>query len=345
MFNQFLGYFSKDLGVDLGTTNVRIFVKGRGMIINEPSIVAINTRTGEIISLGIQAFRMLGKSPAFISVVKPIENGIISDFEVTEKMLKLIIDKVHRDTFSILPRPRMVIPISLDVTEVEKKSVEDVALQAGARQVFLVERPVAAAIGAKLPIHESIGTCVVEMGGGLTEVAVISLSGVVSWRAAKTGGAAINKNIINYVREKFNVLLGEQTTEDLKIRLGSVMPFEKGQEMRVRGRDLINGLPREIVLRDSEVREAMMSVVTEIAEMIHATLEATPAELIADVYERGIVLSGGSSLIRGFDRLIQKYVPVPVHIADDPLTCAVRGAGMVLEDFENLKSVILPSAR
>jgi len=345
MFKDIFGLFSKDLGVDLGTTNTRIYIKGRGLVLNEPSVVAINTRTDQIIALGQNALRMIGKVPPHIQIVKPIVNGVVSDFEVAEKMLRLIFEKIHHDKFLITPRPRVVATIPLDVTEVEKKSLEDVIIQAGARQIFLVERPMAAAIGSRLPIHESIGNLIVELGGGLSEVAVISLSGVVTWKSLKIGGETINKHLTQYLREKFGILLGDQTAEEIKLKIGSVAALPKPQEIKVRGRDLIAGLPREILVNDIQVREAIAPILKQVVESISDTIEKTPPELVADVYERGLVISGGGSLLRGLDKLIQKKINIPIHLADDPLTAAVRGAGLILEDFENLKSVIIPSAR
>jgi len=345
MLKNLLGLFSKDIGIDLGTTNTRIYIKDRGLVLNEPSIVAINTRTDQIIALGQVAMKMVGKVPPYIQIVMPLINGVISDFEVAEKMLRLIFEKVHRDTFVFIPRPKVVAAIPLDVTEVEKKSLEDVALQAGARQVFLVERPMAAVIGARLPIHESIGNLVVELGGGLSEVAVISLSGVVTWKSLKIGGETLNKNIIQYLREKFGILLGDQTAEEIKSRIGSAAALDKPQEIKVRGRDLVSGLPKEIIVTDAQIREAITPILKQIAESISDTIEKTPPELVADIYERGLVLSGGAALLRNLDKLIQKKINIPIHLADDPLTSVVRGAGLILEDFANLKSVIIPSAR
>jgi len=345
MFKSLFGLFSKDIGVDLGTTNTRVYIKDRGLVSNEPSIVAINTRTDQIIALGQMAVRMIGKVPPHIQIIKPIVNGVVSDFEVAEKMLRLIFEKIHRDNFLITPRPRVVATIPLDVTEVEKKSLEDVILQVGARKVFLVERPMAAAIGSRLPIHESIGNLIVELGGGLFEVAVISLSGVVTWKSLKVGGETLNKHMIQYLREKFGILLGDQTAEEIKLRIGSAAAVDKPQEIKVRGRDLITGLPREILVTDSQVREAISPILKQLVESISDTIEKTPPELVADIFERGLVLSGGGSLLRNFDKLIQKKINIPIHLVDDSLTAAVRGAGLILEDFENLKSVIIPSAR
>ncbi|MGC9049144.1 MAG: rod shape-determining protein [Patescibacteria group bacterium] len=345
MFKNLLGLFSKDIGIDFGTTNTRIYVKDRGLVLDEPSIVAINNRTDQIIAFGQAAVKMIGKVPPHIQVVRPLVHGVVSDFEVAEKMLRLIFEKVHQNTFAFIPRPKVVAAIPLDVTEVEKKSLEDVILQAGARQVFLVERPMAAAIGARLPIHESIGNLIVELGGSLSEVAVISLSGIVTWKSLKIGGETLNKNIIQYLREKFGILLGDQTAEEIKLKIGSAAPLDKPQEMKIRGRDLLTGLPKEIVITDAQVREAMMPILKQIAESISDTVERTPPELVADIYERGLILSGGTALLRNLDKLIQKKINIPIHIADDPLTSAIRGTGLILEDFENLKGVIIPSAR
>lgn len=344
MFKKFFGLFSKDIGLDLGTTNVRIYVRGQGLVFDESSVAAINLRNDQIIAIGSNALKMLGKSPAHISIVKPLNHGVISDFEVTEKMLKIIFEKVNRNAFALVPRPRVVAAIPLDVTEVEKKSLEDVILQAGAREVFLVERPVAAAIGVRLPIQESIGNLIVELGGGLSEAAVISLNGIVSYKSLKIGGESLDKNIVNYIREKFGVLLGDQTAEEIKIKIGSAVG-NKEQEMKVKGRDLIKGLPKEITVTDDLIREAIMPLLNTIVEGIHETLEATPPELVADIYERGVILSGGAAKLVGLDKLIQKKINIPVVVTDDPATAIIRGTGLILEDFENLESVFIPSSR
>ncbi len=343
MFKNFFGALSKDVGIDLGTTNVRVYVRGKGMVISEASVVAINLRNDQIIAIGNNALKMMGKAPSHISIIKPLSHGIISDFEVTEKMLKSIFEKIHRDSFALIPRPKVVAAIPLDVTEVEKKSLEDVILQAGAREVFLVERPVAAAIGVRLPIQESIGNLIVELGGGLSEVAIISLNGIVASKSLKIGGESLNENIISYVREKFGVLLGKQTAEEIKIKIGSAFG-NKNQEMRVKGRDLIKGLPKEVLVNESQIREAIMPLLKTIVEGIHETIESTPPELVSDIYERGIVLSGGGAMLSGLDKMIQKRINIPVLVTDDPATAIIRGTGLVLEDFENLKQVFVPSA-
>ncbi len=344
MLKKFFGLFSKDIGIDLGTTNVRVYVRGRGMVISESSVVAINLRNDQIIAIGNNALKMMGKAPSHISIIEPLSHGVISDFEVTEKMLKSIFEKVHRDTFTLIPRPKVVAAIPLDVTEVEKKSLEDVILQAGAREVFLIERPVAAAIGVRLPIQESIGNLIVELGGGLSEVAVISLNGIVASKSLKIGGESLNKNIISYIREKFGVLVGNQTAEEIKVKIGSAFG-NKNQEMRVKGRDLIKGLPKEVLINESQIREAIMPLLKTIVEGVHETIEATPPELVSDIYERGIILSGGGAMLRGLDKMIQKRINIPVLVTDDPATAIIRGTGLVLEDFENLRQVFVPSAR
>ncbi|OQX71596.1 rod shape-determining protein [Candidatus Parcubacteria bacterium 4484_255] len=342
---MFKKIFSKDIGLDLGTTNTRVYVRGRGLVVNESTIMAINTRNDQVVAIGNNALRMLGKAPVHISVVKPLVNGVISDFEITEKMLKLIFNKVHHDSFTLIPRPRVVASIPLEVTEVEKKSLEDVILQAGAREVFLVERPVAAAIGARLPVQESIGNLIVELGGGLSEIAVISLNGIVAHKSLKVGGELINRNIIDYVREKFGILLGQQTAEDVKIKIGSAASINKAQDMKIKGRDLVSGLPKEVTITDVQIREAILPTLKIIIEGIRDTIESTPPELVSDIYERGIILSGGASLLKGLDRLIRKKINISVCLVDDPATAIIRGTGLILEDFDNLKSVIIPSAR
>jgi len=345
MLNQILGKFSKDLGIDLGTANTLVYVKDKGIIINEPSVVAINNRTDQIVAVGEEAKKMLGKTPSHILTVKPLVAGVISDFEVTEKMLKYFIERAHQESFTILPRPRVVIGIPLDITEVEKKAVEDAALSAGAREVYLVEEPMAAAIGIRLPIKEAIGNMVIDIGGGNTEIAVISLGGVVTWKSIKIAGDEMNKNIVAYARDNFNLLLGERVAESIKIKIGSADELEEPLETEMRGRDVITGLPRSINVNDTQIREALSRSTKSIIENIKATLEMTPPELMADIYERGMILTGGGALLKGLDRAIAKAIEIPVHIADDPLTCVVRGTGRLLEDIELLKEVAIPSAQ
>lgn len=343
MFKNFFGQFSRDLGIDLGTSNTLVYVAEKGVVINEPSIVAINNRSNQILAVGRDAKEMLGKTPPHILVVKPLENGIISDFEVTEKMLKYFIDKVHKDTFTFVPRPRIVIGVPLEITEVERKAVEDAAISAGAREVYLVENPMVAAIGARLNITDSTGNMVVDIGGGTSEIAVISLSGVVTWKSLPIAGEEFNKNIIQYARDNFNLLLGEKVAEQIKIKIGTAIEPAEPMVMEMRGRDLLTGLPKEIMVNDSQVRDALSRSLGLIVENIKATLEVTPPELVADIYERGLVLTGGSSLLSGIDQLIADSTGVPVRIADDPLTCVVRGTGILLDNQNLLDDIALPS--
>ncbi|MDD5031996.1 MAG: rod shape-determining protein [Patescibacteria group bacterium] len=344
MFNKILGKFSKDLGIDLGTKNTLVYSSDKGIVINEPSVVAVNMRTDEVLAVGEEAKRMIGKTPAHIQAIKPMVDGVISDFEVTEKMLKYFIDKAHGESFTLVPRPRVVIGIPLDITEVERKAVEDAAKSAGARQVFLVEESMAAAIGARLPVIEPTATMVVDIGGGTTEIAVISLGGVVTWKSLRLAGNELDNNIIEYIREEFNILVGEQLAEEVKIKIGSATPLKDPLEMEVRGRDLINGLPKGIMVNDSQIREAMSRTIKQIIDNIKITLETTPPELVSDIYEHGIFLTGGGALLRGLDKEIAQNTKIPVRVADDPLTCVVRGTGILLADRELLDKVVLPSS-
>ena len=342
MFNKLLGKFSKDLGIDLGTKNTLVYTADKGIVIQEPSVVAVNIRTEEILAVGEEAQKMVGKTPGHIEAIKPLVDGVISDFEVTEKMLKYFIDKVHSESFTLIPRPRVVIGIPLDVTEVEKKAVEDAAKSAGARQVFLIEESMAAAVGARLPVAEPTANMMVDIGGGTTEIAVISLGGVVTWKSLRQAGNELDNNIIQYIREEFNILIGEQVAEDIKVKIGSATPLKEAIEMEVRGRDLINGLPRAVKINDSQVREAMAKTINLIIDNIKITLETTPPELVSDIYEYGIVLAGGGAMLRGLDKEIAQATKIPVRVADDPLTCVVRGTGILLEDHELLEKVLSP---
>lgn len=343
MLKNFFGSLSKDLGIDIGTANTLVYVKEKGIVINEPSVVAINSRNDSIIAVGHQAKQMMGKTPPHISAAKPLLDGVVSDFEVAEKMLKHFIDQVHRESFSVMPRPRVVVAIPLGVTEVERKAVEDAVKNAGAREVFLIEAPMAAAIGARMPIQDSTGNMIIDLGAGTTDIAVISLGGIVSWRSIRLGGDEMSKNIINYVRDHFNVLLGEKTAEEAKMTLGSAHDDDPILEMRVRGRDLISGLPREITIHSDHLRAAMSRSIYSIIDNIKLVIESTPPELVADIYERGILISGGTSLMRGLHRKIAEEVSIPVEVIDDPLTVVVRGTGIVLEDIEASKEYFLTS--
>jgi len=344
MLNRLFGAFSHDIGIDLGTANTLVYVRGKGIVVNEPSVVAINQKTKQILAIGHEAQVMVGKTPSHIIATRPLVDGVVSDFEVTEQMLRYFIERVHRERFSWLPRPRVVIGIPYGVTEVERRAVEEAAINAGARQAFLIEEPVAAAIGARLPIQEASGSMIVDIGGGTTEVAVISMGGIVTSRSERTAGDEMNQDIINFARDNFNLLLGERTAEKIKIEIGSAYPLKERLERPMRGRDLVTSLPREVMISDEQVRHALTKSIVTILEAIKSTIEDTPPELVADIMERGIVLAGGGALLRGLDVLISQTTQTKVYIADDPLTCVARGTGVVLEDLETLESVLLSSA-
>jgi len=344
MLNKIFGQFSKDIGIDLGTANTLVYVKDKGIVINEPSVVAINTRSEEILAVGDDAKKMVGKTPSHIIAVKPLQDGVISDFEVTEKMLKYFIEKTHKESKGFMPRPRVVIGLPMDVTEVERKATEDATLSAGAREVYLIEEPLAAAIGARIPIHEPNGFMIVDVGGGTTEIAVISLGGIVTKKSLRLAGNELNINILNYVRENFNILIGERTAETAKIKIGSVLVQKEDSDFVIRGRNLLDGLPTETTITTSQIREAIIPTISTMVENIINTIEETPPELVADIKTHGIILAGGGALLRGFDRLISEKTRVPVNVVDDPLTAVVRGTGLLLEDIDLLKQVKLPSS-
>lgn len=344
MFNLFKK-LGKDIAIDLGTANTLVYTPDKGIVIDEPSVVAINTKTEQILAVGHEAKQMLGKTPPHIQVTRPLTEGVISDYEVTEKMLKFFIDKVHQDGFSLTSRPRVVIVVPLDVTEVEIKAVEDATMAAGAREVFVVQEPMAAAIGARLPVQEAVGNMVVDIGGGNTEIAVISLNGVVTWKSTPIAGDELNRNIMQYAREVFNLLVGESHAEQIKIKVGSAIASKERVEFPMRGRDVITGLPKEIIISDEHIREAISRSIKTIVDYIKMTLEITPPELTADIHERGLLLCGGGALLKGLDQVIAKATEIPVRVVDDPLTAVVRGAGILLEDDELLKEIRLPSAR
>jgi len=344
MFKNLFKNLSKDIGIDLGTSNTLVYSKDGGIIIHEPSIVAVNTRTDQILAVGKDAKDMLGKTPPHIEISKPLSKGVISDFEVTEKMLKYFIDKAYSGSMGFVARPRIVIGVPLETTEVERKAVEDAALSAGAKKVHLVESPMLAALGVRLPLSESVGTMIVDIGGGTTQIAVMSLAGIVTWKSMEIAGDELNKNIIQYARDVFNLSLGERMAEKVKMRIGSAVPLESPLEIDMRGRDLLTGLPKEIIVNDTQIREAMERSIRAIVDQIKATLEKTPPELVADIYERGIVLTGGGSLLRGMDSIISRHAEIPVRVAEDPSTAVVRGAGLLMEDEELLKDISLPSA-
>lgn len=341
MLNKVFGYFSHDVGIDLGTANTLVYVKGRGIVINEPSVVAMNIKTRQVLAVGNEAKAMVGRTPLNIVASRPLVDGVVSDFEVTEYMLKYFIEKVHRETFAFFPRPRVIIGIPSGVTEVEKRAVEEAAINAGARQAFLIEEPMAAAIGARLPVQEAAGSMIVDIGGGTTEVAVISLGGVVASRSLRIAGDELNEDIIQFARDEYNLMLGERTAEEIKIKIGSAYPLEKKLEAVMRGRDLVTGLPKAITIDSDQIRSALAKSVNTIVDAIKMTIEETPPELVADIMDKGIVLAGGGALLRGLDKLINLSTKMPTYVADDPLTCVVRGAGLVLEDIDRLKDILV----
>jgi rod shape-determining protein MreB len=343
MFNKIFGKFSKDVGIDLGTATTLVYVKGKGIIINEPSVVAINQKTGQVLAIGVEAKRMVGRTPAHISATRPLREGVISDFEVTEQMLRYFIHKIHKDSFSLFPRPRVIIGIPSGITEVEKKAVKDATLSAGAREVYLVEEAMAAAIGARLPVQEAVGNMIVDIGGGTTDIAVISLGGIVASQTLKIAGDKLNQDIINYAHDELKIVLGERTAEDLKITIGSAYELDEIIEAPARGRDLLTGLPKEVIVNSDQIREALYASNEAIVTAIKETIEQTPPELISDLMSRGIILVGGGSLLRGLDKLISEETKMPVKIIDDPLTAVARGAGIILEDLDKLRDVLVAS--
>ena len=348
-FAKYLGglfsNLSNDIGIDLGTANTLVYVKGKGIVINEPSVVAINKRTGQVLAIGREAKRMVGKTPGHIVATRPLVDGVVSDFEVTTQMLRYFIEKVHKDSFSFSPRPRVLIGIPSVITEVEKKAVIDAAMNAGAREAYLIEEPMAAAIGARLPVTDARGNMVVDIGGGTSEIAVISLGGVVSARSLRVAGDEMNEDIIRYCRDEFNLLIGEKTSEDIKIAVGSAYVLKEQLTIAIRGRDLVSGLPKEVIVNDSQIREAISRSIRIIVNNVKTVIEETPPELLSDIMQRGIILAGGGSLIRGLDKLIANQTEMPVRMMEYPLTAVVRGTGIVLEDLEVLKHVLVEDQR
>ncbi|HEX7431675.1 MAG TPA: rod shape-determining protein [Candidatus Limnocylindrales bacterium] len=336
-----LGFFSRDIGIDLGTANTLVTVRDRGIVISEPSVVAIDTRTKRVLAVGAEAKRMLGRTPASITAVRPLRDGVISDFDVTQEMIAYFVRKVH-DRVGMVPRPRMLLGIASGVTEVEKRAVRDAAMNAGARWAGLIEEPMAAAIGAGLPVSEPTGSLIVDIGGGTTEVAVISLGGIVVSRSIRVGGDEMDVDIVAYARREYNLFLGERTAEDIKIAIGSAAPGDwDAQRVTLRGRDLLTGLPRSVEVGAEQIREAIEPSVALIVETVKDTIEETPPELVADIMDQGIVLAGGGALLCGLDRRISEATQMPVHVANDPLTCVVRGTGVVLESLDLMQNLLV----
>lgn len=332
-------YFKKDLGIDLGTTNSLVYVKGKGIIINEPSLVAINNKTNQVLAVGEDAKKMVGRTPVHISVIRPLVNGVISDFEITQEILRYFFKKINNNP--IFNYCRVVIGIPTNLTEVERKSVEDAVISAGAAKAYIIEEPIAAALGARMPINEPTANMIMDIGGGTTEIAVLSMNGIVTSKSLKVAGDKFNEDIIKFIRDEFKLIIGEPTAEELKINIGSAVPLEERLEMPVRGRDAATGLPKEIIIKGNQVRMAISRSLRLMIDTLKETLETTPPELVGDVLRGGIYLCGGGSLLRGIDQLIEKEVLVKTSIIDDPLTCVVRGAGIVTENIGKYSQIFI----
>jgi rod shape-determining protein MreB and related proteins len=344
MFNdfktKFYKMFSNDIGIDLGTANTLVYLQGRGIVINEPSVVAVNQKTGTVVAVGSQAKDMLGRTPQHIIAVKPLVDGVISDFEVTEEMITYLLNKGQKEHKKFLG-PRVVVGIPSGITSVEQRAVRDATKNAGAREVYIVEEPMAAAIGIRLPVLEPVGSMIMDIGGGTTDIAVISLGGVVVSKNLKIAGDKLNNDISTYIRSEFKILIGEKTAEHIKISIGAVLQGESPQESVIKGRDLVTGLPREVVITDADIREATTQSIDALLEAAKEVLETTPPEIIADVMQKGIYLTGGGALIKGLDTMLAEYLKIPVHIAEDPLTAVARGTGVILENLPKYSEVLI----
>lgn len=338
-FQKLLGAFSNDLAIDLGTANTLVYVKGKGIICNEPSVVVLRRDNKKVVAVGIEAKEMLGKTPTNIISIRPMKDGVIADFDATEEMLKYFIKKAHNRRSFV--SPRVIIGVPSGITQVEQRAVKDAASASGAREVYLIEEPMAAALGVGLPVGEPSGNMIVDIGGGTTDVAVISIDGIVYSKAVRVGGDKMDEAIMAYIKRKYNLMIGERTAERIKIEIGSAYPLNKGESMEIKGRDLISGIPKAIRVVDSEIREALQESVILILDTIKVTLENTPPELGADIVDRGIVLAGGGALLRGLDVLIKEHTGVPVIIPDDPLTAVVRGCGNMLDNLDLLRRIAL----
>ncbi len=336
MWNSFLNLFSNDIGIDLGTANTLVFVRDRGIVLREPSVVAIQTGTKQVLAVGEEAKRMLGRTPGNITAIRPMKAGVIADFEITEAMLRYFIKKIHNRRKVV--RPRIIIAVPSDITEVEKRAVKDSATHAGAREVFLIEEPMAAAIGVGLPVQEPAGNMIVDIGGGTTEVALISLAGIVFSRTVRVGGDEMDECIAQYMKRVYNLMIGLRTAEEIKITMGSAYPVDDETSVEVKGRDLVAGLPKTLTITSEEIREALQEPVSSIIDAIRITLERCPAELAADLVDRGMVLAGGGALLTGIDKLIAEQTGLPVHLADDPLVAVADGTGVVLSELNFLKN-------
>ena len=333
----------RDMAVDLGTANTLVYVRGRGIVLNEPSVVAINTKTGAILAVGQEAKQMIGRTPAHIVAIRPLKDGVIADFDVTEKMLRYFIQKVHRRSF--LVKPRVVVCVPSGITGVEQRAVEEATISAGARSAFIIEEPMAAAIGAGLPVHEPTGNMVVDIGGGTTEVAVVSLGGIVTSQSIRIGGDELDESIVSYIKKEYSLMLGERTSEEIKMAIASAFPFPEEKQAEIRGRDLVSGLPKTIIVAAEEIRRAIEEPVNAIVDAVKNTLDKTPPELASDIMDKGIVLAGGGSLLKGLDERLKHETGMPIHVAEEPLSAVAVGSGKCLEEFESLKRVLISSTR
>ncbi len=337
---KFYRMLSNDVGIDLGTANTLVYVRGRGIVINEPSVVAINQKTGRVVAIGKEAKQMLGRTPLHIVAVKPVVDGVISDFEVTEEMIAYLLNSAQRESKKYFS-PKVVVGVPSGITNVEIRAVRDATKNAGAREVYVVEEPVAAAIGMKLPVMDPVGSMVVDIGGGTTDIAVISLGGVVRSKNVRIAGDKFDSDIMSYVRGEFKILIGEKTAENVKIAIGSAIPMMQSMEAVIKGRDLVTGLPKEVVITDTDVREAMAQSVYTLVESVKEVLETTPPEILSDVMGRGLHLAGGGALLRGLGELLHDVIKIPIHITDDPLTAVARGTGIILENLDYFREVLI----
>ena len=332
--------FAHDVGIDLGTANTLVYMRGRGIVVNEPSVVAVNQKTGQVVAIGGEAKAMLGRTPTHISAIKPLVDGVISDFETTEEMVAYLLGKATSGSNKLLP-PRVVVGVPSNITNVEIRAVRDAAKNAGAGEVHIVEEPMAAAIGMRLPIHEPVGNMVIDIGGGTTDIAVISLGGVVNSKNVRIAGDKFNADIITYVRNQFKILIGDKTAENIKISIGSVLPTHAPLEASVKGRDLVTGLPKEVILTDTDIREALSASIETLFESVREVLETTPPEILSDVMQRGVYLSGGGALLKGLPELLESEINIPIYVASDPLTAVARGTGVILENLEAFEDILI----
>lgn len=341
MFWQVSKIFANDVGIDLGTSNTLVYVKGHGVVLSEPSIVALNQKTGRVVAVGTDASQMIGRTPAHIQAIKPLVGGVISNYEVAEEMLTYFLKKTAELVGGNLLRPRVVVAVPSDISNVERRAVRDAAISAGARVVHIIEQPMAAAIGVGMPIFDPVGNMIVDIGGGTTDIAVISLGGLVKVKSLLIAGEKFNQDIINYVRDEFKILLGERTAEELKISIGAVLKQETATETFVRGRDLVTGLPREVAITQTDIREAIFNSLNIFIDAVKEVLESTPPEVVSDILRRGLIITGGGAQIRGLDELLAKELEIPVHVAEDPLSSVINGVAILLDDFDSYRDVMI----